>query len=283
MPTSYSDFSKDIALVASTYEPKYRVWESLKAIEVDEDTKFVAEDRYFNLNMGSSVAAAVNLFFEKCIRGSTDKTTIVKKIAFQYVLRDKSEVPYITLVVMTNRGLVGNKYDPFIFQFVLPAGKLLGSNIGNTTKCEGVWHLKPEYDSISDACSVKRKIQYVENIDLRNNIVETLISHYQLENPIEDEAEDGLILGGDGALVNTYAIAELGAPKKESLHLVKILTTGFQNVSLEVYKQLGKGRKMWRRKEYTIVKKSKPELCVTAVPVKVEQDTLILAHTLKYC
>ena len=60
MPTSYSDFSKDIALVASTYEPKYRVWESLKAIEVDEDTKFLAEDRYFNLNMGSSVAAAVS-------------------------------------------------------------------------------------------------------------------------------------------------------------------------------------------------------------------------------
>ena len=128
---------EDIALVASTYEPKYKVWESLKAIEVDEDTKFVAEDRYFNLNMGSSVAAAVNLFFEKCIRGSTDKTTIVKKIAFQYVLRDKSEVPYITLVAMTNRGLVGNKYDPFIFQFVLPAGKLLESNIGNNTKCEG--------------------------------------------------------------------------------------------------------------------------------------------------
>ena len=65
------------------------------------------------------------------------------------------------------------------------------------------------------------------------------------------------------------------------LHLVKILTTGLQNVTLEVYKPLGQGRKMWRRNEYTIVKKSKHELCVTAVPVKVEQDTLILAHTPK--
>ena len=74
----------DIAMVGSCYEPKYKLWETLKAIEVDEDTDFIAEDRYYEVNMGSSIAAAVKLFFERCIRSETDKSTTLKKIAFQY-------------------------------------------------------------------------------------------------------------------------------------------------------------------------------------------------------
>ena len=53
----------DIAMVGSCYEPKYKLWETLEAIEVDEDTDFIAEDRYYEVNMGSSIAAAVKLFF----------------------------------------------------------------------------------------------------------------------------------------------------------------------------------------------------------------------------
>ena len=54
---------EDIAMVGSNFEPNYKLWTSLEAIEVDEDTDFIAEDRYFEVNMGSSIAAAVKLFF----------------------------------------------------------------------------------------------------------------------------------------------------------------------------------------------------------------------------
>ena len=274
----------DIAMVGSCYEPKYKLWETLEAIEVDEDTDFIAEDRYYEVNMGSSIAAAVKLFFERCIRSETDKSTTLQKIAFQYIVRKSSEVPYLTLMGMTNRGLQGNKYDPFVFQYVLPAGRLSDStNIGQPDgHLEGVWNVKPEYDSISDACSKKRIMKYLPSNELRNNIVETVTRKYQLERLIEDENNKDVILGAHGASVNTYAIAEfklMKLAKKESLVLVKIITTGSENLTLEVYKPSGQGKKIWDRKPSLIAKKKKDVIKATGVCVKVEQETLILTHT----
>ena len=271
----------DIAMVGSNYEPKYKLWETLKAIEVDEDTDFIAEDWYYEVNMGSSIAAAVKLFFERCIRSETDKSTTLKKIAFQYVVRESSEIPYIAIMAMTNRGLNGNKYQPFVFQYVLPAGRLGdAANIGNPGgHLEGVWNVKPEYDSISDACSVRRIMKYLPNIELRNNIVETVTRKYQLERLIEDENDKDVILGADGASVNTYAIAELKLARKESLVLVKIITTGSENLTLEVYKPSGQGKKIWNRNQSFIVKKRKDVIKVTGVCVKVELENFILSQT----
>ena len=271
----------DIAMVGSNYEPNYKLWETLKAIEVDEDTDFIAEDRYYEVNMGSSIAAAVKLFFERCIRSETDKSTTLKKIAFQYVVRESSEIPYIAIMAITNRGLNGNKYQPFVFQYVLPAGCLSdAANIGSQGgHLEGVWNVKPEYDSIIDACSLKRIMKYLPNIELRNNIVETVTRKYQLEKLIEDENDKDVILGADGASVNTYAIAELKLARKESLVLVKIITTGSENLTLEVYKPSGHGKKIWNRKQSFIVKKRKDVIKVTGVCVNVEMENLILTQT----
>ena len=97
-----------------------------------------------------------------------------------------AQIPYIAIVAMTNRGLNGNKYDPFVFQYVLPAARLPDS--ADSTKIEhleGVWNVRPEYDSISDARSTKRIMKYLKNNELRNNIVETVTRQYQLEEVID--------------------------------------------------------------------------------------------------
>ena len=272
---------EDIAMVGSNFEPNYKLWTSLEAIEVDEDTDFIAEDRYFEVNMGSSIAAAVKLFFERCIRSETDKSTTLKKVAFQYVVRESCEVPYITITAMTNRGLNGNKYHPFVFQHILPAGRLReNANIGKDGgHLEGVWNVRPDFDSIKDACCQKRIMKYLPNIDLRNNIVETVAQKYQLEKRIEDENDKDVILGADGASVNTYAIAELKITKKDILVLVKIITTGPEILTLEVYKQSGQGKKKWNRNPLFIAKKSKDVIKATGVCVKVEPDDLVLTLT----
>ena len=83
----------DIAMVGSTFEPQYKIWDSLHAIELDQDTEFIAENRYFEVNMGSPIAAAVKLFFMKCIRLEGDNTTNLKNIAFQYIVRESSDMP----------------------------------------------------------------------------------------------------------------------------------------------------------------------------------------------
>ena len=87
----------------------------------------MAEDRYYEVSMGTSIAGATTLFFERCMRSEADKSTTIKKIAFQYIIPKCAQIPYITLVAMTNRGLNGNKYDPFVFQYVLPAGGIADS------------------------------------------------------------------------------------------------------------------------------------------------------------
>ena len=102
---------------------------------------------------------------------------------------------------------------------------------------------------------------------------------YQLEKLIEDENDKDVILGADGASVNTYAIAELKLARKESLVLVKIITTGSENLTLEVYKPSGHGKKIWNRKQSFIVKKRKDVIKVTGVCVNVEMENLILTQT----
>ena len=267
----------DIAMVGSTFEPQYKIWDSLHAIELDQDTEFIAENRYFEVNMGSPIAAAVKLFFMKCIRLEGDNTTNLKNIAFQYIVRESSDMPYIAIVGMTNRGISGNKYVPFTFQIVLPGGRV-SENV-NVQQLEGVWHIKPEYDSISDTFSSKKRMKYSPNADLRNNIVETLMQQYQVENSIEDACDDDVILGADGAAVNTYAIAALKIARKEVLVLVKIVTTGAENLTLEVFKSVGNSRKIWQRNQTTIVKKKRHVLQATGVCVKVDTENLILSRT----
>ena len=181
-------------------------------------------------------------------------------------------MPYIAIIGMTNRGISGNKYVPFTFQFVLPAGRV--SENANDQQLEGVWHIKPEYDSIADAFCSKKRMKYSPNADLRNNIVETLMQQYQVENSIED-----VILGADGAAVSTYAITALKTARKEALVLVKIVTTGAENLTLEVFKSVGNSRKIWQRNQTTIVKKKRDVLQATGVCVKVDTENLILTRT----
>ena len=266
----------DIAMVGSSTEPPYKLWDSLHAIEVDQDTEFIAENRYFEINMGSPIAAAVKLFFVKCIRLEGDNTTNIKNIAFQYIVRESSDMPYIAIIGMTNRGIAGNKYVPFTFQYVLPAGRV--SENANDQQLEGVWHIKPEYDSISDAFCSKKRMKYNPNVDLRNTIVETLMQQYQLENSIEYDSDDDVILGADGAYVNTYAIAALKIARKDAAVLVKILTTGTQNLTLEVFKHVGKSKKIWLTNQSTIMKTKRDALLVTGVCVKVDTENLILTR-----
>ena len=40
-------------MVGSCHEPKYDLWKTLKAIVLDDDTDFVAEDRYYEVSMGT--------------------------------------------------------------------------------------------------------------------------------------------------------------------------------------------------------------------------------------
>ena len=178
---------------------------------------------------------------------------------------------------MTNRGLIGNKYDPFIFQYILPAGRLCDA--ASIDHLEGVWNIRPEYDSIIEVCSKKRKMKYLPNTELRNNIVETLTSKYQLETVIEDENNADVILGAHGASVNTFAIAELKKIRKESLVLVKIITTGSEKLTLEVFTQSGHSTKVWNSKQSSIAHKGRDVLRATGVCVKKEDDNLILTHT----
>ena len=270
----------DIALVGSSFEPKYHLWESLKAIKLEEDTDFVAEDRYYEVSRGSSIAAATNLFFERCMRSEADKSTTLKKIAFQYIIPKCAQIPYITIVAMTNRGLNGNKYDPFVFQYVLPAARLPDS--ADSTKIEhleGVWNVRPEYDSISDARSTKRIMKYLKNNELRNNIVETVTRQYQLEEVITDQSDKDVILGAEGALVNTYAIAEVKHARKVILGLVKIITTGSEYLTVEAYRQSGHSKRNWNKNQSFITKKKRKEIKTTGVSVEIIEDDLILKHT----
>ena len=267
----------DIAMVGSCHEPKYDLWKTLKAIVLDDDTDFVAEDRYYEVSMGTSIAGATTLFFERCMRSEADKSTTIKKIAFQYIIPKCAQIPYITLVAMTNRGLNGNKYDPFVFQYVLPAGRLADST--EIEHLVGVWNIRPEYDSINDNRSTKRIMKYLKNSELRNNIVETVTRKYQLEEVITDQTDRDVILGPDGVSVNTYAIAEVKLARKESLVLVKIITTGTENVTLEVYKSTGHSKKIWNKNQSIIATKKKDVIKATGVCVKVEQENLVLNRT----
>ena len=269
---------EDLALIGSVHEPPYVLWNTLKAIEIDDETEFIAQHRYYEVNLGSAIAASVKLFFLQCIRHDTDNTTAIKRIAFKYILRETSDMPYISVIVMTNKGLMGNKYVPFLFQYLLPAGRL--TDIPSVHQLEGVWNIQPEYDSINEDTCKRRRMKYKQDLQLRNNIVQTVTEQYQIQigNQIQDNTGEDLLLGSESASVNTYAIAELKVGKKQGLWLVKILTTGKKSLTLEVYKS-GKSQKNWKKNLTSVTRQDREVIRVTGVHVRSVDDNWVLDHT----
>ena len=273
----------DILMQGSIFEPDNNLWNSLNAIPIyEEDTDYVSQYRYYEVSMGSSVAGSVNWFFNKCIRPSGDKTTSLKKVAFKYVKRRSRNMPYISLIGMTNKGIMGNKRVPFTFQCILPAGKI--EQESEINQLEGVWCITPEYISIADNECNRKPLNCQIDTTTRNNLVECLVTQYQLEDMEEEEEEDSEgMLYDCGVLVNTYAIAKVkigsGKQLKEAMVLVKIITTGKQFLTLEVFKEHCRNKKIWSKMNSRTVYEKREVILASAIAVTETPETLELKQT----
>lgn len=273
---------EDIVLSGSTFEPSLDLWNTLNTILLEEDfAEFVAHNRYYELDMkSSSIAASIKLLFTSSIRSSTDKTTLLKKVAIKYIVRSKSNVPYLSVIGMSNKGVIGNKNFPFTFQCILACGELTENPEAN--QIEGVWSITPQHDNIRDNETNKKVMNVKLNVEIRNQLVETITNSFQLEpfeDNIEDEDED-VMPRDTGILINSFAIAKTKTKNnKDALVLVKILTSGKEWLTLEIFKQQGQSKKMWSKLTSRIVSEKREVILASALTVEETEDTIELKET----
>ena len=110
----------NILFYESEHVPKFGVWDSLDAFKLTQEQcneiEMVPPNKFFEIPENGSAFGTVNMLYD-AIRAEGDKT-VLKKVAFKYVVNNTTGVTYLFILSMTNKCTRRSKETPFIFEYI---------------------------------------------------------------------------------------------------------------------------------------------------------------------
>ena len=267
---------KDLIMANSQHIPDFSCWKTLNVVshETAENLAKVPINLFFDISTSSPVYSIVRMVLDLIV-SDEDTFTKVEQCCFRYVRETAKNMIFLFLYVMTNKGVVRNKDMPFMFQYILPFGRIESND--QTIPLEAVYQITPRR-SIFTEDLLQVRLDTKVSLDIRNSLVKTFKKHYSPDtdqNIINFSSSSTPKRFDKGIDKNSIGIIKV---KKIKENPVAVHIIGFDdvNVLLTVLQPVAQSSLRWRNPGGTTASYPRDKLLATSVPADITENSIYI-------